>query len=254
MNSSLQSGADQQNPATIGKPPDKTNTFNMKPILKIQGGNRKGSLQQTSPMENVIQTFVSPVLDEQNTEMHDASCSDAENEDLPGGPRGYHKPVDCLGRLQYNHREPGQTRGSSNGCANFRSWISDNNMEDLGFIGSRFTWKRALCNEHYQCQIEKTTVRHLSRFASDHNPLLITTTMSSTMHNKKPNFRYLVAWEAHDLWLEWLQRNWKSELPLQEAQSALIVASEEWKFQVFGNIIARKKRLIASLDGVQKSL
>ena len=36
---------------------------------------------------------------------------------------------------------------NSGGCKKFLSWIKDYNMKDMGFIGTKFTWKRGMTQE-----------------------------------------------------------------------------------------------------------
>ena len=65
-------------------------------------------------------------------------------------------------------------------CKKFGSWVQDCNMNDMGFVGSRFTWKRGmvqerldrfLCNDVWQGKNFSYKIVHLPRVSSDHCPI-----------------------------------------------------------------------------------
>ncbi|XP_025604435.1 uncharacterized protein [Arachis hypogaea] len=73
-------------------------------------------------------------------------------------------------------------------CSRFSTWINNSGLIDLGFMGSRFTWKgplwngyervfkrldRALANPAWRLTHHEAVVKVLPRTNSDHHPLLI---------------------------------------------------------------------------------
>ncbi|GAA0179249.1 hypothetical protein LIER_44028 [Lithospermum erythrorhizon] len=64
----------------------------------------------------------------------------------------------------------------------FNDYISDCNLEDVGYIGSTFTWTsgrvserldRVLCDQQCLNEFPLMHVRHLAKNYSDHSPLLL---------------------------------------------------------------------------------
>ena len=41
----------------------------------------------------------------------------------------------------------GGSSATGHGCRNFINLVRDCNMRDMGFVGSRFTWKRGMVQE-----------------------------------------------------------------------------------------------------------
>lgn len=92
------------------------------------------------------------------------------------------------------------------GATNFRKWIFDERLIDIGFLGQVFTWMqvmrdhtvkgarldRALCNLDWYDRFPEATVSHLARVGSDHFPVLVRTT---SVNEEKPNppFRFQIA-------------------------------------------------------------
>ena len=67
------------------------------------------------------------------------------------------------------------------GCKKFGKWIRDCSMVDMGFVRSRFTWRRGtvqdcldqfICNEDWKDRVNMFRVAHLPRVQSNHSPLL----------------------------------------------------------------------------------
>lgn len=61
------------------------------------------------------------------------------------------------------------------GCKKFGAWMKDCAMEDMGFVGSKFTWKRGtvyerldrfVCNKSWRNRVQKFQVSHLPRIQS----------------------------------------------------------------------------------------
>ena len=88
-------------------------------------------------------------------------------------------------------------------------------MEDIGFIGSRFTWKKGIvqerldrfvCNKDWKDRVKTTRVTHLPCLQSDHNPILLNyNNLCRGNKNQRP-FRFLAAWETHENWSSFVQK------------------------------------------------
>ncbi|KAF7822570.1 reverse transcriptase [Senna tora] len=133
----------------------------------------------------------------------------------------------CLGDFNDlsspNEKFGGRMR-SVGGLLQFQKFISDCNLMDLKFSGSKFTWNnrqlgqdhikeridRALCNVAFRERYEKAQVVHLETVGSDHCPLLVHFEFSDKrtprefkfeqMWIEHPGFKQIVkdAWEAEE--------------------------------------------------------
>lgn len=88
----------------------------------------------------------------------------------------------------------------------FKNFVNKNNLLDLGFVGSRFTWSnnqlglacrwarlnRFLANIDWVANFASIANQHLPRSCSDHSPLLLTA--HSSISTKKPIFRFDNFW------------------------------------------------------------
>ena len=149
----------------------------------------------------------------------------------------------------------------------FQNCLDNCNLLDLGFNGPRFTWtnkrqdglvmKRldhVLCNPVWKHSFEEANVIHLPKVASDHSPILINT--EPTLHNFRSRpFRLETIWFndpsfptlVHDSWTKFPQN---VPLAIRDFTTRVTI----WNRQVFGNIFHRKKRLLACLNRIQKSM
>ncbi|CAI9099770.1 OLC1v1036634C1 [Oldenlandia corymbosa var. corymbosa] len=73
---------------------------------------------------------------------------------------------------------------------------------------------RVLANDEWIATFSDTLVKHLTRVASDHSPLLIRMKVGVDVIPNRKSFRYLAAWESHKSWLQWLRKNWCVNEPL----------------------------------------
>ena len=73
-------------------------------------------------------------------------------------------------------------------------------MVDMGFVGSRFTWKRGavqerldrfVCNEDWKDRVNMFQVSHLPRVQSDHNPLLLSYNNVYQVNIQHRSFQFL---------------------------------------------------------------
>ncbi|KAA3467540.1 reverse transcriptase [Gossypium australe] len=90
-------------------------------------------------------------------------------------------------------------------CKFFGNFIDVCNLQDLGFIGTFFTWQRgntsarldrALANDAWISEFPHTLVYHLPRIKSDHRPILIKTNPELSLPRGRP-FCFLAGWTKH---------------------------------------------------------
>ena len=96
--------------------------------------------------------------------------------------------------LDRNEKSGGSMQGSM-GCKKFRAWIRDFNIQDMGFIGQRYTWKRGMvqerldrfvCNEEWKGWFANFRVVHLPRIKFDHCPIMLQIEGQRKVNNQRP--------------------------------------------------------------------
>ena len=148
------------------------------------------------------------------------------------------------------------------GCKNFKAWMNACSMEDMGFVGSRFTWKRGtvyerlvrlVCNKSWRNKVKKAQVSHLPRVQSDHCPILLSFDSNFRCNSHQCPFRFLAAWETHENWKVFVQEQWDREASFMEALAKFSNKARRWNLFVFGNIHPRKVRVLARIGGLQRA-
>lgn len=116
-------------------------------------------------------------------------------------------------------------------CLLFRQWLEDNQLVDLGFIGSQFTWRRGTEAENHVSkrldrvcmsplgreQWPEASVKHLPRLSSDHNPLLVSFDGFWKGDPKRRPFRFQSTWMTHPEFRDLLSSSWNKDAALPEA-------------------------------------
>jgi len=96
-------------------------------------------------------------------------------------------------------------------CRQFKHWIDNTGLVDLGFSGPKFTWTRgltqatrkearldrALCITAWRLYFPHGAVCHLIQAGSDHSPLFISTEGFMLPGTLSKPFRFQVAWVSH---------------------------------------------------------
>ena len=131
----------------------------------------------------------------------------------------------------------GGAKNTLAGCKKFCSWMWDCSMFDMGFLGSRFTWKRGMvqerldrfvCNGDWKDSVQTYQVIHLPRIQSNHCPLMLKFMETRRCHTKKVPFLFLAAWKTHPDWKSFVDRQWDKEKRFSETLSMFIGKAKEW--------------------------
>lgn len=96
-------------------------------------------------------------------------------------------------------------------------------------------------------------VQHLPIINSDHSPLLISNNPQTRFDGGK-KFRFNYIWTTHKDFNRCVWQAWNSEKELDENITATAASLSSWNIHVFGNVFYRKKRLLARIKGIQRSL
>ncbi|RYR24105.1 hypothetical protein Ahy_B02g057597 isoform A [Arachis hypogaea] len=153
-------------------------------------------------------------------------------------------------------------------CNRFANWINDSGLIDLGFSGSRFTWKgplwnghervfkrldRALSNSSWRLLHHEAVVKVLPRTNSDHHPLLITENDGGNLNHNRP-FRFELMWTHHPEFDTFLSQTWNNNINNSLLSSLPNIKQEliTWNKHIFGNIFKAKRRIMNRLGGIQR--
>ena len=154
-----------------------------------------------------------------------------------------------------------------NRALEFKDCLDECNMLDLGFAGPKFTWTncrpisnlileridRCFANPAWRILQLEALVTHLPRTFSDHCPVLLELCRVSVNQQNKP-FRFQTMWLFHQDFPRVVQQAWANNRVLQEAILDFVGKAKGWNVEVFGNLFAKKRKVLARLHGTQKAL
>lgn len=158
-----------------------------------------------------------------------------------------------------------EERSSKRGASSsFQSWVSRNDMMDLGYEGTEYTWNhesneesrrlacldRALCDDLWRHLFPMAFVKHLTHSYSNHCPLLLELEEGREERLGARPFRFEAAWLLHKGFEAWLKREWLADTKLTAALKDLTVKLRTWNQDTFSNIFRRKRRNEQRLGGV----
>ncbi|XP_028754982.1 uncharacterized protein LOC114714409 [Neltuma alba] len=103
----------------------------------------------------------------------------------------------------------------------FKNQIDDCSLSDLGAVGPRFTWKGPII-QGYRRLFERLD-------------------------------RGLVMWMTHEDFQKFLSTSWSNPGDLETKLQQFSIAAASWNRDVFGMVEKRKRRIMARLEGIQKS-
>ncbi|PON85920.1 Endonuclease/exonuclease/phosphatase, partial [Trema orientale] len=139
-------------------------------------------------------------------------------------------------------------------CEEFRAGVTLCDLIDLDTQGPLYTWRgmrrgkiimsrldRAFCNEGFIDQWQKISCICLPRSHSDHHPLLISS--SKTSSNGPRPFRFQGMWLSHPTFKDLVAKVWSQHYPGLQPMSLLVKKLKDlktelkvWNWQVFGDL------------------
>lgn len=147
----------------------------------------------------------------------------------------------------------------------FKNFIKDRGLIDMGFYGPAFTWSngavantyiferldRAVCTPDWFFRFQDNGVLHLPRISSDHAPILVNTDRTRKKKRRHTNkFEYF--WTEHPAFQDIVHEAWHSNT--KETTRKIIEVGEElykWSRKPFGNIFRKGGELKAKLLKIQ---
>ena len=149
----------------------------------------------------------------------------------------------------------------------FKECLDSCNMIDLGFSGPRFTWTnkrevgalileridRFFVNPDWCMMYLEARISHLTRCHSDHCPVLLESKPMNQLHLPRP-FKFQSCWLAVFSFPSIVFQAWNHLTHLGDAIDKSVKDESIWNKNQFGNVFAKKKRIMAKLNGVQKAM
>ncbi|RYQ97763.1 hypothetical protein Ahy_B08g093845 [Arachis hypogaea] len=136
-------------------------------------------------------------------------------------------------------------------------------LQDIGFQGQPFTWQRGsirrrldryVANPSWVQRFNHAVVKHLPKLKSDHVPLLLDLRSANNPGSSTRPFRFIAAWMTHNNFNNLLRSSWDVDKQLEVNISTFMEAAKIWNREVFGDLIKRKNRLLARLNGISAHL
>lgn len=113
---------------------------------------------------------------------------------------------------------------------------------------------RALSNDTFLDVFKHIQAITLARTSSDHHPICVKFAISPPSIHPQP-FRFENVWFTHGNFLDCVKDSWgQPSVSLPDKLNKLSVDLSSWSKSVFGDIYKRKLRVLARLNGIQKSL
>ncbi|GLT87976.1 hypothetical protein SLE2022_060240 [Rubroshorea leprosula] len=151
-------------------------------------------------------------------------------------------------------------------CA-YLNCMNDCNMQDLGYVGSKFTWvnmrfngglirerlDRAWANPDWRICFPQAFLLHLPRFNSDHHPVMLCLNSNIDHRGSRP-FRLEKFWLDHPSFGDIISPIW-SQSPGDCLNSIVLTTStvKQWSKATFGNIFKEKRDILRRLKGIHQS-
>ncbi|XP_021803305.1 uncharacterized protein LOC110747435, partial [Prunus avium] len=144
----------------------------------------------------------------------------------------------------------------------FKKWFDENDMIDLGYSGTKYTWSnkriferldRAICNTQWRHYFADAFVQHLPRTNSDHCPIKICLkSRLNSCPNRRP-FRFEAMWLKHVHFQDFITLQWENGTgTVLEKSSILVEPLKQWNLTTFGHLNQRKAKLLARINGIQR--
>ena len=149
-----------------------------------------------------------------------------------------------------------------NRALDFKDCLDSYNLLDLGFFGPKCTWSnrrqlsdlileridKCFANPSWRFLFPEALVTQLPRVFSDHYLVLLELANPPAMMRNKP-FRFQSMWLLHPKFPSVVKESWEREHFLNNAISVFTGKAKHWNVNIFGNIFARKRKVLARLNG-----
>lgn len=122
----------------------------------------------------------------------------------------------------------GGARANIAKCRELFNFLHQSALQDMGFSGPRFTWRRgslqerldrALCNNEWRIHFPDSGVTHLTQLKSDHRPIMLKLKHAPTPPQHDRPFRFQACWLTHDNFKEFMQASWMATAGFQTASN-----------------------------------
>ncbi|XP_019251154.1 PREDICTED: uncharacterized protein LOC109230077 [Nicotiana attenuata] len=150
----------------------------------------------------------------------------------------------------------------------FWNCVNSCQLVDLGFKGSKYTWSnkryknrsclileridRCFANNHWVHEYPEASITHLARTYSDHCPLLVKLNNNTHLASTNP-FRFESMWCNHPMFQTLIRDSFPPHSTLIPSTTRFKENVTSWNKTTFGNILHKKKTLLARIAGIQKS-
>ncbi|XP_023889031.1 uncharacterized protein LOC112001096 [Quercus suber] len=149
-----------------------------------------------------------------------------------------------------------------NRALDFKECLDSCSLLDLGFSGPKFTWSnlrqvsdlildridRCFANPSWRLLYPEASVTHLPRVFSDHCLVLLELSKAPPASINRP-FCFQTMWLHHPGFLDVVREAWEHESILSSAIKLFTNKATLWNKTMFGNLFARKRRLLARING-----
>ncbi|CAN0904445.1 hypothetical protein LINGRAHAP2_LOCUS23096 [Linum grandiflorum] len=144
--------------------------------------------------------------------------------------------------------------------ADFRSFIYNNGLMDLGYVGDQFTWSnmlregheikerldRALCSVRWKETFEDARVFHENRVGSDHRPIFID--LYASQNKATAPFRFDVRCLRREECALIIRDNWPTNCLITDNLKECASRLKDWSYTDYSQAKALEVELQARLD------
>ncbi|KAF7812326.1 reverse transcriptase [Senna tora] len=161
----------------------------------------------------------------------------------------------------------GGNPASLNRIREFSNCLANSGLEDLGFVGQKYSWfnkrdnghmileriDRFLANASWIQHFPHVVNHHLPRVKSDHTPILLFSRDVNVDFSKRP-FRCERAWLKEPDFLKLAENAWHEAPNSYKGLPLIRDRAIDWNKNSFGNIFQRKNKIFRRMEGINKAM
>ena len=154
-----------------------------------------------------------------------------------------------------------------NRAMEFKACLDSYSFVDWGFVGPKYTWTnkrqlsnlileridRCFANPLWRVLYPEAAVTHLPIIYSDHHLVLIELWKPETDRANRP-FHFQSIWLLHPEFPRVVKEAWSGGGSLHPTTTGFTRKVRKWNSEIFGNLFARKRRVLNRLSGTQGAL